>query len=42
VRKYIEKQGIIPCGRFAEFEYLNMDACVGRATTLATGLNSKK
>ncbi len=39
VRKYIEKQGIIPCGRFAEFEYLNMDACVERGRNLARKLN---
>lgn len=40
VRKYIEKKGIILCGRFAEFEYLNMDACVQRGRNLAEKINS--
>ena len=35
VKNYIEKLGIILCGRFAEFEYLNMDECVKRASRLA-------
>jgi protoporphyrinogen oxidase len=38
VRDYIEKLGIILCGRFAEFEYLNMDECVKRATNLTQKL----
>ncbi|MBW2971268.1 FAD-dependent oxidoreductase [Candidatus Woesearchaeota archaeon] len=40
VRGYIESLGIILCGRFAEFEYLNMDACVKRALELAKRLNN--
>ena len=31
VREYIKSLGIHLCGRFAEVEYLNMDACVERA-----------
>jgi len=31
VRTYIRDQGIDLVGRFAEFEYLNMDACIRRA-----------
>lgn len=30
VRNYIESAGIDPVGRFAEFEYLNMDGCIRR------------
>ncbi len=40
VRDYIEKLGLILCGRFAEFEYLNMDACIQRGRSLAQKLNS--
>lgn len=40
VRDYIEKLGIILCGRFAEFEYLNMDACIQRGRNLAEKINS--
>jgi len=40
VKNYIEKLGIILCGRFAEFEYLNMDACVQRGRNLAQKINS--
>ncbi|HVP37448.1 MAG TPA: FAD-dependent oxidoreductase [Terriglobales bacterium] len=40
VKDYIEKLGIILCGRFAEFEYLNMDACVQRGRNLAGRINS--
>ena len=39
VRAYIEKLGIILCGRFAEFEYLNMDACIQRGRNLAKKIN---
>ena len=35
VKDFIRKQGIILCGRFSEFEYLNMDECVKRASRLA-------
>jgi len=40
VRDYLEKLGIVLCGRFAEFEYLNMDACIQRGRNLAKKLNS--
>jgi protoporphyrinogen oxidase len=40
VKNYIEKLGIILCGRFAEFEYLNMDACIERGRNLADKINS--
>lgn len=40
VKNYIEKLGIILCGRFAEYEYLNMDACVERGQNLAEKINS--
>ena len=40
VKNYIEKLGIILCGRFAEFEYLNMDACVQRGQNLAKKINN--
>jgi len=42
VKNYIEKLGIILCGRFAEFEYLNMDACVERAIKVAAKLKDKR
>ncbi len=35
IKDYVAKQGIILCGRFAEFEYLNMDACVERGLEIA-------
>jgi protoporphyrinogen oxidase len=35
VKDFIKEQGIEICGRFGEFEYLNMDACIERATSLA-------
>lgn len=35
IKRFLEGQGIIVCGRFAEFEYLNMDAVVARAKKLA-------
>ncbi len=40
VKNYIEKLGIVLCGRFAEFEYLNMDACIQRGRNLAEKINS--
>jgi protoporphyrinogen oxidase len=40
VKNYLEKLGIILCGRFAEFEYLNMDACIQRGRSLAEKINS--
>ena len=39
VRRYLADTGIMLCGRFAEFEYLNMDACVEHARQLAVKLN---
>ena len=39
IRNYTDSLGITLLGRFAEFEYLNMDACVRRALTLAEELN---
>ncbi len=35
IREYVSRLGIWLCGRFAEFEYLNMDACVQRGAHLA-------
>jgi protoporphyrinogen oxidase len=40
VREYVESLGIFLCGRFAEFEYLNMDACVERGRDLAKKINT--
>ncbi len=42
VKDYVAKQGIILCGRFAEFEYLNMDTCVERGMSMAENLNAKR
>lgn len=42
VRNYFDKIGIELCGRFAEFEYLNMDACVRKARELSKRLNNEK
>lgn len=42
IKEYVDKLGIRLCGRFAEFEYLNMDACVERALAMAERLNSVK
>lgn len=39
VRDYMHSIGIELCGRFAEFEYLNMDACVRRAMDTAKIIN---
>ena len=39
VRDYIDKIGIRLCGRFAEFEYLNMDACIERGRAIAEHMN---
>jgi len=40
VKDYVEGLGIILCGRFAEFEYLNMDACVERGIEVAAKLDN--
>jgi len=42
VREFIENRGIVVCGRFAEFEYLNMDACVRHALDLAKRMNHEQ
>jgi len=39
VRDYIDKLGIKLCGRFAEFEYLNMDACIEKGRAMAEFMN---
>jgi len=38
VLRYAGGRGVWLCGRFSEFEYLNMDACVSRAIGLADRL----
>jgi len=38
VRKFLIESGIELCGRFGQFEYLNMDACVRSARELASRL----
>ncbi len=35
IRNFVRNLGIWLCGRFSEFEYLNMDACVQRGIDLA-------
>jgi protoporphyrinogen oxidase len=40
VKNYFRHMGIDICGRFAEFEYLNMDACIDRSFILANSINS--
>lgn len=37
--EYFKELGIDICGRFAEFKYLNMDACVRNAKDLAFSIN---
>jgi len=39
VSEFISASGIILCGRFAQFEYINMDECVERGLALARSLN---
>jgi protoporphyrinogen oxidase len=39
IREFVNNLGILLCGRFSEFEYLNMDACVKRGIGVATKLN---
>lgn len=41
VTDFAEKTGIEICGRFAEFEYLNMDACIESALETANKINKK-
>lgn len=40
VKDYAEKLGIILCGRFSEFDYINMDVCVERGMKVASQLNA--
>ena len=39
VSGYIKSQGVHLCGRFAEWEYYNMDMCIRRAMQLASDIN---
>jgi protoporphyrinogen oxidase len=41
IRGFAGKLNIHLCGRFSEFEYLNMDACVKRGMNLAETINEK-
>lgn len=41
IKEYIDKIGIKLCGRFSEFEYLNMDACVEKGMRMAEKLNEE-
>ena len=41
IKEYFNKIGIHLCGRFAEFQYLNMDACIRHSFELAKELNKK-
>lgn len=40
IKQYVSQLGLKLCGRFAEFEYLNMDACVERGRQMAKELES--
>ncbi|MFH1850481.1 MAG: FAD-dependent oxidoreductase [archaeon] len=40
LKSYAADRGIELCGRFGEFEYLNMDACFERAKNMAGKINS--
>jgi len=39
IKKYFQNMGVDLCGRFAEFEYINMDECLKRAIDLAAKIN---
>jgi len=39
IKDYFHAKGIILCGRFSEFEYLNMDACIERGLKSAQKIN---
>jgi len=41
IRDYFSSVGIHLCGRFSEFEYLNMDACIRHSLELARELSRK-
>lgn len=38
VKEFLDRRGIRLCGRFGQFEYLNMDACIQRAFKLSEEL----
>ena len=40
INKYLKELGIAQCGRFSEFKYLNMDACIRSAMNRANELNN--
>jgi len=40
VFKFLKSRGIESCGRFAEFKYMNMAACIRSAMNKAKGINS--
>lgn len=42
IREYMDNIGVKLCGRFSEFEYLNMDACVEKGVRMAGKLNEEK
>ena len=42
VKEYLQRKGIILAGRFAKFEYMNMDACVRNAMKVARMLKASK
>lgn len=42
VKKFIENYGIELCGRFSEFKYLNMDACIRSAINMANKIKMMK
>ncbi|QXO93533.1 FAD-dependent oxidoreductase [Methanospirillum purgamenti] len=41
IQSYLKDQGIELCGRFAEYKYLNMDACIRSAMDLANTVNKE-
>lgn len=42
ITEYFSSTGLQLCGRFSEFKYMNMDACVRSAFDLAQKINEKK
>ncbi|MFH1386295.1 MAG: FAD-dependent oxidoreductase [bacterium] len=42
IKKYFSSINLPLCGRFAEFEYLNMDVVIGRAKSLAGKMEARK
>jgi len=42
IYRYFNEIGIELCGRFSEFKYLNMDACIRSAMNKANELNRAK